>query len=203
VQSVAAGPAACPEGGDGESDEERDGGAREREAGAIGSEVPRRPGEGKGGRERLVLVHTSRGAAPAAPGTTRSPARRSLAARGPGHPPRAARGEGGARVRGQGEREDARVEEIGHVEVEGKASEQKCCDPGSNGSRPRRLGVGFVPAWPSAAMLLSRSQTTKRNCIFTAVRGPTGYRQLIHCLTLYFKFYFTNNIIYITPISIL
>lgn len=154
------------------------------------------------GRPRAPRTR-SRGAAPAAPGTTRSPARRSLAARGPGHPPRAARGEGGARVRGQGEREEARVEEIGHVEVEGKASEQKCCDPGSNGSRPRRLGVGFVLAWPPAAMLLSRSQTTKRNCIFTAVRGPTGYRQLIHYLTLNFKFYFTNNIIYITPISIL
>jgi len=130
VQSVAAGPAASPEGGDGEPDEERDGGAREREAGAVDAEVPRRPGEGQGRRERLVLVHGALLRRHRAPlGLRRGGApvprrrRREAAARVPEHPPRAARGEAGARVRGQGEREEARVERSGHVEVEGKASE--------------------------------------------------------------------------------
>ena len=190
MQSVGASPTASPEGGDGEPDEERDGGAREREAGAVDAEVPRRPGEGQGRRERLVLVHGAllrrhraplglrRGGAPVPRRRRREAAAVAVASRGPGHPPRAARGEAGtgARVRGQGEREEARVERSGHVEAEGKASERGVVTREATVSR---LGVGFVPfvalAWPPPA-LARRLRTELYLYLYLYAAGPITRR---------------------------
>jgi hypothetical protein len=164
VQSVAAGPAAAPEGGDREPDEERDGGAREREAGAVDAEAPRRPGEGQGGRKRLVLVHGElvrrhrapvdlrRGGAPVPRRRRREAA--AAVARGPGHPSCAARVETGAWVRVQGEREETRVDGSGHVEVEVEAWKRS-----ERGVVKQRLAVSgsasvSFPSWSLRGRLL-------------------------------------------------
>lgn len=180
VHGVAAGPAAAPEGGDGEPHEEREGCAREREAGAVGAEVPRRPGEGQGGRERLVLVHgplLRRDRAPLGVRRGEAPVprrrRREVAVARPSHPPRACHGDGGEGVLGQGERERE------EARVEGRGGE----GGGSHSGKGRRAASAGVVSWEATARRRFLVPSSRGVCVAASALVLHFRRLRRHCDT--------------------